>query len=281
MSGAQARRQITGTARWIAASRARESARADRLFDDPWAATLAGDDGFAMLAAREQGGQPNEFLPVRTRFFDDLIGSAVQDWPAGPHQVVLLGAGLDTRAFRLDLPPAWTVYELDHPEVLAAKAEVLDGVTARCGRRTVPADLGDDWPDRLLDAGFDPAAATVWIVEGVLFYLPSPQVQSLLVGAAHLSTDRAVLGADAFGTGLLQLPAMRPLVEHRTATGVPLPFCTDDPGALLTSAGWQPRSVLDVGQPGANFGRLAPVPAGWDGGADPTTRSYLLVGSRE
>ena len=62
----------SGTAHWIAAARARESERADRLFDDPYAAVLAGDRGRAALAASEgASGSENEFLPVRTRFFDD------------------------------------------------------------------------------------------------------------------------------------------------------------------------------------------------------------------
>ena len=107
----------------------------------------------------------------------------------------------------------------------------------------------------------------------VLIWGGAPSLAAMLAGPA---AALCVLG----GTGLLRLPTMQPLVEHRTATGAPLPFCTDDPGALLTATGWRPRSVLDVGQPGANFGRLTPVPAGWDGGADPTTRSYLLVGTR-
>ena len=86
------------TAHWIAAARARESERADRLFDDPHAAVLAGRRGRAALVASEGAtGGENEFLPIRTRFFDDVLRTAVDRL----EQVVLLGAGLDTRAFRL------------------------------------------------------------------------------------------------------------------------------------------------------------------------------------
>jgi methyltransferase (TIGR00027 family) len=265
-----------GTARWIAASRARESARPDRLFEDPWAAELAGFEGFEMLAASEAGGQENCFLPVRTRFFDDVLAAAGK--PGG--QVVLLGAGLDTRAWRLRLPAQTTVYELDHPEVLAAKLAVLREADSSCERRAVPADLRTDWAQQLLAAGYDPTTSTVWIAEGVLFYLTDSEVHALLARAATLSTQDAVFAADTFGTGLLRLPATRALVQRRGRSGAPLPYCTDQPRHLLTSTGWPPESVLDLGASQANFGRLQPVPSHWDGGTDPTTRTYLLVGSR-
>lgn len=73
---------------------------------------------------------------------------------------------------------------------------------------------------------------------------------------------------------------MRALVQHPCATGESMPYCTDEPGEMLTRSGWQPDWVLDVGQPRANFGRFTPLPVGWDGGLDPTARSYLLVGTR-
>jgi methyltransferase (TIGR00027 family) len=265
-----------GTARWIAASRARESARGDRLFEDPWAAELAGSQGFDMLAAREVGGQENCFLPVRTRFFDDVLASACK--PAG--QVVLLGAGLDTRAWRLPLPAHTIVYELDYPEVLADKLAVLREADLPVRRRAVPADLRTDWAQELLATGFDPRRSTVWIAEGVLFYLTDGQVDALLAAAAALSAGDAVFGADTFGTGLLRLPGMQALVEHRRQSGAPLPYCTDQPSYLLTRTGWHPEPVLDLGASQANFGRLHRLPSQWDGGTDPTTRTYLLVGSR-
>jgi len=265
-----------GTARWIAAARARESARGDRLFNDPWAAELAGSQGFEMLAAAEAGGQQSGFLPVRTRFFDDVLAAACK--PAG--QVVLLGAGLDTRAWRLPLPAGTTVYELDYSEVLTAKVAVLREADVATARRAVAADLRADWVQPLLAAGFDPMTATVWIAEGVLFYLTSSQVDDMLAGAATLSARDSVLAADTCGTGLLRLPAMRALVEHRARSGAALPFCTDRPCQLLARAGWRPDSVLDPGAPGASYGRLAPLPRAWDGGRDPSMRSYLLVGSR-
>src|SRR6516225_3979404 len=116
---------IARTARWTAAARAHESARTDHLFQDPWATQLAGVDGEAWwqgLSPQQQAGAAI-FQPIRTRFFDELLERATgQD---GIRQVILLAAGLDTRAFRLPWPEGTHLFELDQPSVLAEKASVL------------------------------------------------------------------------------------------------------------------------------------------------------------
>lgn len=94
---------IAATSRWMAAARARESERANRLFDDPLAAALAGPKGFAWLDGMKSAagsGGPEVYLVIRTRFFDEFLLDACRN--SGVRQVVLVAAGLDTRAFRLD-----------------------------------------------------------------------------------------------------------------------------------------------------------------------------------
>lgn len=91
---------VTTMAHLTAAARAVESRRPDRLFDDPFAATLAGKEGFALKervekALHMEGGNP--FLPIRTRFFDDFLLQMVGDATIG--QVVLIAAGMDTEPF--------------------------------------------------------------------------------------------------------------------------------------------------------------------------------------
>jgi methyltransferase (TIGR00027 family) len=100
---------LSATARWTAAVRAMESAREDRLFDDPWATVLAGKDGAEWIETRS----PDSVLPIvlRTRFFDGFLQRvAIEE---GIRQIVLVAAGLDTRAFRLnkmpDMPHNWFV----------------------------------------------------------------------------------------------------------------------------------------------------------------------------
>src|SRR6185503_7170870 len=99
---------------------ARESRRADRLFEDPWAAELAGSEGVAFMERLEAAGRPpgaagaqeNPYIAIRTRFFDDLLRAATGSGER-VDQVVLLAAGLDTRAFRLDWREGVRLFELD------------------------------------------------------------------------------------------------------------------------------------------------------------------------
>lgn len=266
----------SSTARWIAAARAREAARADRLFEDPYATTLAGEDGWAILAASERAsGQENDFLPIRTRFFDELlIGEA-----RSGDQVVLPGAGLDTRAFRLPLPPGIVWFEIDSPSLLEDKDRVLAamGGRPRCDRRPVAADLAGRWDAALLRADFRPGSRTLWVAEGLLFYLPPSAVAELLRTARRLSGAGSLFAADIFGSGLHRLAGMRPYLEGLSERGLPPPFVTDDPVALFADAGWTSVEVADPGQLARTYGRssgatVAPVDL-----ADPSMRTHLVV----
>ncbi len=106
---------LGATAAWTAAVRAGESKRTDRLFEDPWAEKLAGEQGMAWLSSRSA----ESVIPIviRTRYFDDFLQRITQEQAIA--QVVLLAAGLDTRAFRLPWPSGTTMFELDQPDVLA------------------------------------------------------------------------------------------------------------------------------------------------------------------
>src|SRR5690349_21312242 len=152
------------TAVWVAGLRAAENARPDRLFDDPFAAGFVEAFGTASGGAPATVGVPagaSAFLAIRTRFYDDQARAA----PAsGARQVVLLAAGLDCRAFRLDWPDGTRVFELDLPDVFAFKEPVLAsaGAAARCVRSVVPVDLREPWADPLVAAGFAPDATTCW-----------------------------------------------------------------------------------------------------------------------
>ncbi|MFG1647404.1 SAM-dependent methyltransferase, partial [Amycolatopsis sp. NPDC049252] len=123
------------------------------------------------------------YFGLRTRVLDDfLLG-------AGAAQVVLLGAGLDSRAYRLAWPPGCRVFELDRPDVLAFKEEVLAGLgaTAAAARTAVAVDLRDDWAEPLCGAGFDPAIPAAWLAEGLLLYLSADTERRLITTVDRLS----------------------------------------------------------------------------------------------
>lgn len=214
------------TALGVARTRARESGRDDRLFDDPYAALLGAGHGprpTVGAAEAEQRRRLRAHVVLRTRFYDELLLGADLD------QVVLLAAGLDARAWRLPWPTGTTVYELDQPQVLAYKAERLSEDT-RADRRAVAADLRDDWAAALLTAGFDVRRPTAWLVEGLLAYLEADEARGLLAAVTGLSAPGSVLGCERTG-------AMRRLagtVSELWRGGVP-----EGATAVLRNFGWQ------------------------------------------
>lgn len=165
---------MANTGLLVAAIRADESRRPDHLFTDPFADRLAGETGRRLLAeaVAEAGDRPTRQSVVRTRFWDEALLRATRS----VRQVVILAAGMDARAFRLPWPDGATVYELDQPEVIAAKAAALAGEQPLCTRVAVGVDLTGDWAEALRANGFDGGQPTVWLAEGLLQYLDEAAV---------------------------------------------------------------------------------------------------------
>ncbi|HEY4188769.1 MAG TPA: SAM-dependent methyltransferase [Polyangia bacterium] len=280
---------ISKTARLTAAARARETERPDRLFEDPWAKALAGPEGFALLRRWEESAQApgatsapeNPYIAMRTRYFDDFLGEAVAVPEAGQpiRQVVIVAAGLDTRAFRLPWLPATRLFELDHPDVLAAKDRLLEaaGAVALCERTVVPADLTVPWADTLVAHGFDARVPAVWLIEGLFPYLDEAGARALLAEGAPLAAPGSRLAADFVGKSLLESPFARPVLALLERENVPWRFGTDEPEALLADFGWA-ATALRPGDPGMNFGRwpFPTLPRGTPG----IPSSFLVTATR-
>lgn len=184
---------VAKTALGVAYVRAWESSQVDRLFADPYALAFvtaqhraAGSPGVSALAAH---------VVLRTRFFDDYLLESSCD------QVVLVAAGLDTRAYRLSWPTGARVFELDQAEVLNFKQAVLDREKAmpNCERRPVPVDLRLDWASTLRQAGFDPTRRTAWLVEGLLIYLTRDEAARVLTTVGELSAPDSRLSFEDSG----------------------------------------------------------------------------------
>ncbi len=199
----------------VAAARAAETARDGALINDPYAKILVADAGtgaweymldddfIAKVAEADAELAPlfehmGNYQAVRTHFFDDFFARAVE---AGIRQVVILAAGLDSRAFRLPWPAGTTVYEIDQPKVLEYKSATLAAhrVQPSADRREVPIDLRQDWPAALRDAGFDPAAPTAWLAEGLLMYLPADAQDRLFAQVTELSAPGSRVAAESMG----------------------------------------------------------------------------------
>jgi methyltransferase (TIGR00027 family) len=247
-------RGVGKTALGVAMIRARESRRDDRLFDDPYAQAFAdaapgafpeepttGDQLAAPGPLASLGAVFYAHAVIRTRFFDDYLAAATA---AGCRQVVLLAAGLDTRAFRLAWPQHTRVFEADLPDVLAFKDTVLSarGAMPRCERTTVPADLREDWTTALTAAGFSLTRPAAWLAEGLLLYLTADEASQLLTGVSDLSAPGSQLSfehsptaAAALTDQARQMPAMQQYASlWKGGLG-------DDAPRWLASHGWQPQ----------------------------------------
>jgi methyltransferase (TIGR00027 family) len=172
-------------------------------------------------------------------------------------QVVLVAAGLDTRAFRLDWPRGTRLYEIDLPEVLDAKEHVIrtSEATANCDRVTVGSDLREPgWPEALVGSGYQPARRSVWLIEGLLYYLSRAAVDGLLANVRSLMAAQSSIGLDVMNTWLFSSPSAWPMQAALAWRGAPGRFGTNDPEALLARHGFD-AAVTQPGEQGANFGR--------------------------
>ena len=241
---------VQQTALLTAYCRAWERAHTPKpLCDDPYAHVLV--DALLSPSARVAHEQSRlradgvEIMAVRTRVLDDWLTRVVVSRTAKGQQVVLLGAGMDTRAFRLPLTAA-TVFEIDSDaRVQDAKARVLSdaGAQRTCARLvTVQADLADPPASAaaLCAAGLCARTPTHWVVEGLLEYLPRRTHAELFAMAARLG--------GAPGSTLCAQVLEPSWADRLDELRVQLPYEPLAPVGesvdALEGAGWAPLHVL-------------------------------------
>jgi methyltransferase (TIGR00027 family) len=248
-------RHVSDTAFLVAHCRALESARPDALFHDPLAERLAGEKGRAITAAFPFAPMVRWNVAIRTVIIDDFITSAIA---RGVDTVLSLGAGLDTRPYRLDLPAELSWIEVDYPEMIAFKAERLASDTPHCHLERVGLDLADIAARRELFARVDARASRILVLtEGVILYLDEQQVAALaddLRALAHLDgwiVDYMSKESVAYRerAGLNRLPEQ---ARFR--------FKPDDWFGFFVAHGWRLRDVRYLAVEGARFGRRPPLP---------------------
>jgi methyltransferase (TIGR00027 family) len=253
------------TARWIAASRAIESERADAIFHDPFARDLAGSEGFAFRQAMSGGmstpDNRDPHLAIRTRFFDD----ALLQWAMAHEspQIVMLAAGMDSRAFRLDWPEGTVLFEVDRPEIFDYKEPILERIGAQptCDRRVVRADLAGDWTQALVNAGFDATRVTAVSAEGLVMYLEEAEAIRLFETIERLVRPGSWLGLDFVNKEMLTSPYTAGLVQLLEKLGCPWHFGIANAESFFAQYGWKATLTLP-GDPEASYGiwPFPPVP---------------------
>eukprot|EP00747_Dinoflagellata_sp_TGD_P168905 gnl/TRDRNA2_/TRDRNA2_196440_c0_seq1.p1 gnl/TRDRNA2_/TRDRNA2_196440_c0~~gnl/TRDRNA2_/TRDRNA2_196440_c0_seq1.p1 ORF type:complete len:374 (-),score=56.66 gnl/TRDRNA2_/TRDRNA2_196440_c0_seq1:58-1122(-) len=164
------------TARAVASARADESKRPDSLFEDPLAYRLAGEEGRGLGVS---------LVIQRTRFMDDFLCA---EYAKGTRQVVLLGAGMDARAFRLGLHKMH-FFEVDQATIFDVKEPLVADVPLQAAsRRWVAAKVEDEnLAEKIIAAGFDRNKPSAWVLEGLMMYLNPNQTARMMAQVGRLA----------------------------------------------------------------------------------------------
>lgn len=251
---------VSLTAVSVAAARLREHRRPEALFADPLAgAFVAAVQGlYPENFTIDTEGNPDvranaEHVAVRTVFFDEALLDAVE---AGCRQVVILAAGLDTRAFRLAWPAGVRVFELDLPNLVQFKEPIVasENAVPACERTVVSVDLLGDWASALAAAGFDADLPTAWLAEGLLPYLDQTACSRLLSRARELSAPGSVLALEHFSRPTVEQIMSRPAMAVLGELDAIWKSTLEDPQSWLTGLGWRP-DVHRSGDVAARRGR--------------------------
>ena len=245
-------RNISDTALWAAVYRAEESVRPDALFRDPFAARLAGDRGRAireMLPRRSRRSWP---WVARTYLFDQFVIDAVNQ---GADTVINLAAGLDARPYRMSLPATLNWIEVDLPDLVTYKEEVLKGEQPRCTLERIRLDLADRSARQSLFAALGARSKHALILtEGLLIYLSPEHVGEFAEDVAAPSSFTGWV-IDLVSPGLLTM-LRREIGGALDAAGAPLKFGPEEGPDFFLPHRWQPAEVRSVLKTAAKIRRL-------------------------
>lgn len=244
---------ISDTARWVAEYRAQESTRPDALFHDPYAAVLSGERGRIIADEARRTFGNGWFFIARTKLIDDLIMECLA---AGCDRVINLAAGLDTRPYRLDLPPSLDWIEVDLAEIIEEKTQVLAKESPRCQLTRVTVDLtdADARRDCLAEATKGASKALV-ITEGLLLYLDAAEVGALTADLKR--PEIAWWIADIIGPAIVKLAGVAAL--RGKLNNAPLTFGPANGIGFFEQAGWTVDSIKSQLPAAAKWNRLSGV----------------------
>jgi methyltransferase (TIGR00027 family) len=244
-------RNISDTALWVAVYRARETERQDAVFRDPFARKLAGERG-EQIAKDLLAGQRYEWpYTARTVRFDQIVTEQINQ---GADMVINLAAGLDTRPYRMELPPSLQWIEVDFPAMIDYKEQVLAGEKPRCTLERVRLDLSDVNARRVLFQRLGSNARKVLVLtEGLLVYLTRDEVSALGRDLAAQSSFRD-WAIDLCSPGLLKM--LQKNLAALSEAGSPLKFGPEEGPEFFNASGWKAVEVYSMLKTAARIKRL-------------------------
>jgi methyltransferase (TIGR00027 family) len=243
-------RNISDTARWVAVYRARETERPDAIFRDPFARRLAGERGEQIAQGMRTLARADWSFITRTYLIDRFVSAKVRE---GADMVVNLAAGLDTRPYRMDLPPSLQWVEIDLDEILTYKEQILDHERPVCSLERVRLDLANIGARRELLAELGRRAKKALVItEGLVIYLTAETV-------SELAKDLSGVSAFRWWTLDIASPALLRMAQKRMArqlTQTPFKFAPEGGPAFFTPFGWKPEDVQGMLKNAAQLKRL-------------------------
>jgi len=253
MNPAHPIRHISDTALWVAVYRARESERADAVFHDPYAGKLAGDRGTQIAAAMPFAQRHSWSYVARTWLVDQDIE---RELSRNTDMVINLAAGLDARPYRMRLPASLRWIEVDLPDMLNYKQEVLAAETPNCSVERVALDLRDDVGRRALFERLGSEAKRVVVLsEGLLIYFADHEV-------SQLARDLAAPPAFRLWVTDLASPALLKMLQKTIGdpldrAGSPLKFAPREGPDFFAAYGWKTVEARSLLHAAAKLKRLS------------------------
>ncbi len=253
---ASAIQDVSDTAIWVAYYRAVETDRPDAIIRDPLARRLVGERGEAIANTFTRTGQYTAWTVIaRTVIIDEYIQGALQ---AGVDAIVNLGAGLDTRPYRMDLPASLPWIEADFPHMVKYKEERLRGEVPRCQLQRVGVDLADDAARRGFIANVAPGARRILVLtEGVVPYLTEEQV-SALSRDLQSRAEVALWIVEYFSE--LAYRYLRRIAQSPQMARSPFRFFPTQWLPFFTARGWEQQEFHYFGEVAKRFRRKPPMP---------------------
>jgi len=250
----QAIQNVSDTAFMVAGFRALETERPQPLFRDPLAAKLAGDHGRKILATVPRTFVGACSVVIRTVIIDDLIKQAISE---GVDTILNLGAGLDTRPYRMALPKPLRWVEVDYPHVIELKEARLADEEPRCRLDRIKLDLTDRLSRRKFLADMSARAKKILVLtEGVVPYLTDVDVAKLADDLKDAEKVRFWI-IDYFSPEAIRYGKK---MRARFMRNAPFRFAPKDWFGFFDQHGWRARDVRYISEEAERLGRPIPLP---------------------
>jgi methyltransferase (TIGR00027 family) len=249
---------VSDTAFMVATYRAMETERPDSLFRDPLAARLVGEHGTNIVASLPRVFVAGWSVVIRTVIIDEFIRTSLA---GGVDTILNLGAGLDTRPYRMTLPESLRWIEVDYPHIIELKEERLSGEKARCKLERVRMDLTDrPARQRLLSEMSSRANSVLVLTEGVVPYLKIEEVGALADDLLAPETIRAWV-VDYFSPEAMRYRRQSGVARH--LENAPFQFEPKDWFGFFSEHGWRIREMKYLADEAERLHRPMPLPRTW------------------